>query len=83
MAWVRGHSGVTGNEVVDGMAKENTVAVQLSSPALARTGREIKKEIKQIADCKWRQWWQTIPQCGGGSADVSERKVAWLFSPGN
>ncbi len=41
MAWVRGHSGVTGNEVVDGMAKENAVAVQLSFPALAQTGREI------------------------------------------
>ena len=48
MAWVRGHSGVTGNEVADEMAKENTVAVQLSSPALARTGREIKKEIKEL-----------------------------------
>ncbi len=64
LAWVRGHSGVTGNEVADGMAKENAVAVQLSSPALARTGREIKKEIKRIAECKWQQWWQTIPQCG-------------------
>ncbi len=46
------------------MAKENAVAVQLSSPALARTGREIKKEINRIAECKWQQWWQTIPQCG-------------------
>ncbi len=64
LAWVRGHSGVTGNEVVDGMAKENAVAVQLSSPALVRTEREIKKEIKRIAEHKWQQWWQTIPQCG-------------------
>ncbi len=64
LAWVRGHSGVTGNEVVDGMAKENAVAVQLSSPALARTEREIKKEIKRIAEHKWQQWWQTIPKCG-------------------
>ena len=46
------------------MAKENTVAVQLSFPAFARTGREIKKEIKRIAECKWQQWWKTIPQCG-------------------
>ncbi len=47
MAWVRGHSGVTGNEVADGMAKENAVTVQLSSPALARTGRKIKKRNKK------------------------------------
>ncbi len=46
------------------MAKENAVAVQLSSPALVRTEREIKKEIKRIAERKWQQWWQTIPQCG-------------------
>ncbi len=46
------------------MVKENAVAVHLSSPALARTGREIKKEIKRIAECQWQQWWQTIPQCG-------------------
>ncbi len=50
--------------MVDGMVKENAVAVKLLSPALARTGREIKKEIKRIADPKWQQWWKTIPQCG-------------------
>ncbi len=60
----RRHSGVTGNEVVDGMAKENTVAVQLSFPALARTEREVKKELIRIAERKWQQWWKTIPQCG-------------------
>ena len=59
-----GHSGVTRNKVVDGNAKENAVTVQLSFPALARTGREIKKEIKRIAECKWQQWWKTIPKCG-------------------
>ncbi len=64
LAWVRGHSGVTGNKVADGMAKENTVAVHLSSPALERTGREIKKEIKGIAERQWQQWWRTIPHCG-------------------
>ena len=42
VAWVRGHSGVTGNIVVDGMAKENATAVQLLSPAFPRTEREIK-----------------------------------------
>ena len=68
LAWVRGHSGVTGNEVVDGMAKENAVAVQLSSPALARMGREIKKEIKRIPELKWQQWWKTTPQCGTAKA---------------
>ncbi len=64
LAWVHGHSGVTGNKVVDRMAKENAVAVQLLSPALARTEREIKKEIKRIAECKWQQWWRMISQCG-------------------
>ena len=63
LAWVRGHSGLTGNKVVDGIAKENAVAVQLSTLALSRTTREIKK-IKRIAERKWQQWWQTIPQCG-------------------
>ncbi len=60
LAWVRGHSGVTGNEVVDGMAKENTIAVQLSSPALARTEIEIKNKIKRFAEHKWQQCWRTI-----------------------
>ncbi len=64
LAWVCGHSSVTGNEVVDGMAKENTVIVQLSFTALARTEKEIKKEIRKIAERKWQQWWETIPQCG-------------------
>ena len=41
MAWDRGHSDVTGSEVVDGMAEENTVAVKLSSPALVWSGRDI------------------------------------------
>ncbi len=63
LAWVRGHSGVTGNEVADGITKENTAIVQLSFPALART-REIKKEVKRNAELKWQQWWKTIPQCG-------------------
>ncbi len=43
LAWVRVHSGVTGNKVANGMVKENAVAVQLMSPALARTERQIKK----------------------------------------
>ncbi len=47
LAWVRCHSGITSNEVVDGMAKENTVAVQLLSPALTQMTREIKKEKKK------------------------------------
>ncbi len=55
MAWVRGHSGVTVNKVVDGMAKENAVAVQLSSPARGRE-IEIKNKIKRIAEHKWQQW---------------------------
>ncbi len=46
LAWARGHSLVTWNEVVDGMAKENAVAVQLAYPALPWTEREIRKEIK-------------------------------------
>ncbi len=47
------------------MAKEKAVAVQLSSPpALARSEREIRKELKTIAERKWQQWWQTISQCG-------------------
>ena len=46
LAWARGHSRVTWNEVVDGMAKENAVAVQLAYPALPWTEREIRKEIK-------------------------------------
>ena len=54
---------MTGNEVVDGMAKENAVAVQLSFPALVRTGREIEKEKKGIAERKSQQWWKTNPQC--------------------
>ncbi len=64
MVWVRGHSGVTGNELVDGMAKENAVTVKLSFPALGWPGREIKKEIKRIVERKRQQWWQTIPLCG-------------------
>ncbi len=47
LAWVCGHSGVTGNKVVDGMAKENAAAVQFLSPALPRTEREIKKRNKK------------------------------------
>ncbi len=47
------YSGVTGNTVVDGMAKENSVAVKLSHPPLPRTQREIRKERKMIAECKW------------------------------
>ncbi len=60
MALVCGHSGVTGNKVEDGMAKENTVTVQLLSPALAQTG---SKKRGENAEHKWQQWWQTIPQC--------------------
>ena len=67
LAWVRvvrGHSGITGNEVVDGIAKENAVAVQPSSPALARSRSEINKDIKRIVERKWQQWWKMISQCG-------------------
>ncbi len=52
LAWVHGHSGVTGSKVEDGMAKENTVTVQLKHPALPRTEREIKKEMKILAERK-------------------------------
>ena len=44
MAWVRGHSGTTGNEAVYGMAKENAVTIQLSFPALARTERKLRNK---------------------------------------
>ncbi len=64
LAWVCGHSEITGNEVVDGMAKENAVVIQLTHPALPRTEREIRKEIKSIAEHRWQQWWKTIPKCG-------------------
>ncbi len=43
LAWVRGLSGVTWNEVANGMMKENATAVQLSSPALPRTEKKKKK----------------------------------------
>ena len=84
LAWVRGHSVVTGNEVADGMAEKTAIAVKLSSPALAWTEREIKKEIKRIAEHKWQQWWKTIPQCGIAKAffavpTTQHRKfIKWL-----
>ena len=50
------------------MAKENAIAIQLSSPALARTETKIKNEIKRIAVPNWQQWWKTIPHCGTAKA---------------
>ena len=38
-----------GNEMVDGMAKENAVAVQLPHAALPQTEKEIKNMIKICA----------------------------------
>ncbi len=64
LAWVCKHSGVTGNEVVDGMAKENAIAVQLPHPVLPRTEKEIKKVIRASVEKEWQQIWQTIQQCG-------------------
>ena len=68
LAWVHSHSGVTGNEVVERMAKENAVVVQLMHLALPRTEREIRKEIKSIAEHRWQQWWKEIPKCGTAKA---------------
>ncbi len=48
LAWLRGHSGIMGNKVMDGMTKENAVAVQLPCPVLLRTEKEKKKKIRDL-----------------------------------
>ena len=73
------------NKVLDGMAKEKAVAVQILLPALLRIEREIRKDITSIAEHKWQQWWEKIPQFGISKAFFAvsiaqHRKVITLMN---
>ncbi len=46
LVWVSGNSGVTGNEVVDVIVKENAIPVQLPCPVLPQTEKEVRIAIK-------------------------------------
>ncbi len=75
---LRGHRERGGRE----NGKKNAVVVQLMHLALPQTEREIRKEIKSIAEHRWQQWWKAIPKCGTAKAFfvVPPHSTGRLFS---
>ena len=61
LAWIKGHSDNTGNEIADAMARE--ARLQTPLPALARTMREVKSKIKNDLFVSWQREWRDMKDC--------------------
>ena len=57
LCWIRGHSGIDGNEVADQLAKQATT-IRPTSPAMPLPLSEVKCIIKKHANKLWNEWWR-------------------------